>query len=66
MSPSHWDTDVQEYAVDEFIHETDAAWLLRLSDVDEELWFPKSKCEFDEESMTIDVPDWLAEEKEIL
>jgi len=62
--PSHWDTDVQEYDVEELITETDKAWLLSVDG--EELWLPKSQCEFDEDEMVVDIPDWLAEEKGLL
>jgi tRNA(Leu) C34 or U34 (ribose-2'-O)-methylase TrmL len=32
---------------------------------DEEVWLPKSQITVDEESQTLDIPLWLAEEKEI-
>ena len=48
---------------DELKYETDAAWLL---DIDgEELWFPKSKCDIDDDQ-TIAVPEWSAKEKGLI
>ncbi len=42
------------------IHETTKAWLLDLGQ-DEPIWFPKSACEFDGETLTM--PEPLAIEK---
>lgn len=62
--PSHWDEDVQEYEVEEYKHETDKAWLLVIDG--EEYWLAKSQCDYDEEEMVVEIPDWLAEEKGLL
>jgi hypothetical protein len=30
------------------------------------VWLPKSQCEWDEESHTMTMPEWLAQEKELI
>lgn len=45
----------------ELIHETELAWLMLIED--QEVWLPKSQCEFDEDDGTVLVPEWLAVEK---
>jgi len=50
-----------EYTFDELIRETELSWLLKMGD--DEIWFPKSKCELDENDKIIVVPEWLAIEK---
>lgn len=50
-----------------FVHETDAAWLLEVEEADnEEIWFPKSHCDYDANTGEIQVPGWLAREKGIM
>ena len=41
--------------------ETERAW--RFYDGKETAWLPKSLCEWDEESKTMTVPEWMAIEK---
>jgi hypothetical protein len=38
--------------------ETERAW--RFYDGKETVWLPKSQCEWDEESKTMTMPEWLA------
>lgn len=45
-------------------HETDNAWLV---DIDgDEVWVPKSQCEYDASSQVLEIPEWLAIEKELI
>lgn len=39
------------------------AW--RFYDGQKQVWLPKSQCEWDEESKTMTMPEWLAIEKEL-
>lgn len=48
---------------DRIEHETDDAILFAFGD--EEVWLPKSQIDVDEEEGMLDIPLWLAEEKEI-
>jgi len=61
-----WSNESDEYDYDEIIAETDAAWCLRMSDTGEGTWFPKSQCEIDDHNMVVEVPNWLAEKKELI
>lgn len=45
----------------ELEHQTELAWLMTIED--EQVWLPKSQCEWDENEGTILVPEWLAIEK---
>jgi len=54
-------SNVIDIHYDELLHETYNAWLLEIWD--EEIWFPKSQCDLDEENKTITIPEWLAEKK---
>jgi len=47
------------------VHQTDAAVLFHVDDVDEDIWFPLSVVELDSSKTSILVPRWLADEKEI-
>jgi len=59
--------DTWEFDYDELVHETDLAWGLDMGDGPDELvWFPKSQCELDEDTETIIVPVWLAEQKDLI
>jgi len=49
---------------DDILKETDSAWLLDFGYI--EVWLPKSQCEMDEDENTIEVPEWLAIEKELV
>lgn len=44
--------------------ETEKAW--RFYDGKETVWLPKSQCEWDAESRTMTVPEWLANEKGLI
>ena len=46
------------------IHETDKAWLV--SDGQNEVWIPKSMCEFDQASGTLTLREPLALEKGLI
>ena len=48
----------------EIKHETDAAYLFY--DGAREVWLPKSKCEWNQDSKVMMVPEWLAMDKELL
>jgi RNase P/RNase MRP subunit p29 len=44
--------------------ETDKA--LRFTDGTRIVWLPKSQCEWDPDSKTMTMPEWLATEKELI
>ncbi len=44
--------------------ETEKAW--RFYDGKETVWLPKSQCEWDPDSKTMTVPEWLAQEKGLI
>ncbi len=48
-------------------HETDGAWLIELGGNNEGRteWFPKSRCEIYTDTKEVNVPDWLADDKEL-
>jgi hypothetical protein len=46
----------------EFLAETERAWLLSIGD--EEIWLPKSQCEFEGEDQVL-VPLWLARKRSL-
>lgn len=53
---------------DEIVHETDLAYLVRDGDGDEH-WLPKSQCEVIATNtcyITMQMPEWLAEEKGLI
>jgi hypothetical protein len=54
-----------EISFEELVRETPAAFLLKMEEgiFGEKVWFPKSQCTLDEETKTIEVPEWLAIEK---
>lgn len=48
-------------------HETKAAWLVNNGDKD--VWLPKSQCEIElgkNMSCVVTLPEWLAQEKELI
>lgn len=55
-----------EIAYDEHIVEAETAdaWLLEIDD--KRVWFPKSRCELDEKRKTVELPQWLAEKKDLV
>jgi len=55
---------MEQIDFDELIKETDLSWLLKIDG--DQIWFPKSRCEIDEDDGTIEVPEWLAIEKELV
>ncbi len=46
---------------DELKKDGENAWLLLIGE--DEIWFPKSRCEIDEQAQVIEVPEWLAEKE---
>ncbi len=48
---------------DRFITPTPASFLVTFGD--EKVWLPQSLTEIDESNNTLEIPQWLAEEKEI-
>lgn len=44
--------------------ETADAWLLEIEG--KRIWFPKSRCDLDEKRKTIELPEWLAEKKDLV
>ena len=50
-------------AYDDFITPTSKAFLVTFGD--EKVWLPQSLTEIDESNNTLEIPLWLAEEKEI-
>jgi hypothetical protein len=55
--------ELLHFTYDLIEHETNKAWLIRLSK--DKIWFPKSQCILNEDKSVIEVPRWMAEEKEI-
>jgi len=53
-----------DFQIDVFVGESDDAWGCMLDG--KLIWFPKSECEFDEDDMTISVPEWLAENEGLI
>ncbi len=53
---------MMEIKFDEFLHETDKAYLLRFGDSEE--WLPKSQVEtMDMDDSIVEVADWLVEKR---
>ena len=53
--------NILDYEFEDIINETENAWLILIRE--EEIWFPKSQVEVDEDNNTISMPEWLATEK---
>lgn len=47
-------------------HETDAAYFFSSANDSEKVWVPKSLCEWDESDNTMQMPKWLAVEKDLI
>ena len=47
----------------EVIARTDKAVLFRIEDMDEDIWFPLSRCELNDDETQILVPEWLIRAK---
>lgn len=45
-------------------HETQAAYLF--FDGSQEVWLPKSQCEWDSSDKTMTMPEWLAKDKGLI
>lgn len=45
-------------------HETDAAYLIHNGK--KKVWVPKSRVEWNSDNRTMTMPEWLAEEKELI
>ncbi len=45
-------------------YQTDLAW--RFSDGTTTVWLPKSQVEWDEDEKIMTMPEWLAQEKELI
>lgn len=77
MSEMTDDLDLYELEYDEpemirfesLLRETPKAWFIRFPMKDDltndDVWLPKSQCEIDRRSKTIEVPGWLMEEKNL-
>lgn len=56
----------------DFVTETEKAWLLRVTKIGVKSsvkeWFAKSQCEFHQDGLDeyVEMPQWLAEEKELV
>jgi hypothetical protein len=48
----------------ELVGETDKAY--RFFDGTRTVWLPKSQCEWDSDTSTMTMPEWLAKEKELI
>lgn len=48
---------------DEFVRESDLAYLLSWEDISEPIWFPKSECDIDLDNKKITMPNWLFAKK---
>jgi len=53
--------EMVEVDFDGLIRETEMAWLFRIDR--QAIWFPKSRCEVDEDEKVVYVPEWLAIEE---
>jgi len=62
MTKNHKITEVEG----EVFHETDKAYLFSTEDRAAAVWLPKSMCEWDESDDTMQLPEWLAEEKGLI
>lgn len=70
-----WNNETEEYR-GYYIAETDMAILFRPTDWEEKdgnVWLPKSQIEYDksieydrEDDIVIEIPNWLAEDKELI
>lgn len=60
--------EIVEVSYHEIIHETEKAYLMNIfNDGSDGMWIPKSQIEeLDENSKTFMLPQWLAEEKELV
>ena len=61
---SNWNNEIEIYEYEEIIADTDLAWLVRIDG--EDYWLPKSQVEIDEDHQEIEIPNWLAKDKEII
>jgi len=66
MGKHNWRNETEDYPFDRHVRDSDTplAWCVEIDG--EVLFFPKSLCEIDEEAKEIEVPNWLAQEKELI
>lgn len=57
------DREMITLTYDDFVTPTSKAFLVTFGD--EKVWLPQSLTEIDESNNTLEIPLWLAEEKEI-
>lgn len=55
---------IVELEVDDWIAETDKAYLVVINGV--KVWLPKSQCEFDENDAIMSMPESLAIDRELI
>ena len=48
------------------IGETEKAWLFDHDGAEDAVWVPKSQCQWDSDTSTMTIPQWLAKEKELV
>ena len=56
--------EVVEINFDEVIKETALAYLIRIDE--DEIWLPKSQCDMDQAGHVVDIPEWLALDKDLI
>ena len=70
---NHWNNETETY-LGKYIRDTDAALLFLPEDFEEgeEVWLPKSRIEYEDDDyergdlIEVEIPNWLAEDKEII
>ena len=55
---------IVEVYFDELVHESSLVWIVKIDE--ERIILPKSICDLDEKDKVVDVPEWLAIEKELV
>ncbi len=65
MSSRDYKSDLIDISC-KLIAETDRAFLVSDDGGKTKHWVPKSQCEYDEDSNTLTMPEWLAKDKELI
>lgn len=55
--------DLVEFAAEK-VHETENAYLFDFGD--DEHWLPKSQVDYDEKTLIVKIPEWLAIDKKLV
>lgn len=59
--------ELTSYDYEEFLDESEKAWKLKIETENgiEDLWLPKSTCNIYPGALQVEVPEWLAEKKNL-